>query len=114
MSQDLNYFEHFYQQASQDPAVLEKNANDYPYSSLAGFLLLYHYKKTNNPGFEKLAKKVVLQFDSVNWLQFILDQTSAIKAEPRTISREDTGEDKNDGIAIAPEVKQTLYDERSG
>src|SRR5450432_1422883 len=75
MSGAFNYLEHFYQRASQDVDLLERNANDYPYSSLAGFLLLYHYKKTNHPGFEKLAKKTALHFKNANWLQFLLDQT---------------------------------------
>ena len=61
--------------------MLERNANDYPYSSLAGFLLLYHYKKTNHPGFEKLSKKTALHFKNANWLQFLLDQTPNEKTE---------------------------------
>ena len=76
MNEGINYFEHFYQQASQDTDVLEKNAIDYPYSSLAGFLLLYHYKKTNHPGFEKLSKKTALHFKNAIWLQFLLESNT--------------------------------------
>jgi hypothetical protein len=67
------YSEHFYEQASQNAAVLEKNAADFPASSLAAFLLLYHYKKTGHPGFEKLARKTVLYFKNPLWLQFLLE-----------------------------------------
>ncbi|MEO8766357.1 MAG: hypothetical protein ABI416_18800 [Ginsengibacter sp.] len=74
MTGEIQYFERLYQKTSQDPGVLEKNAIDHPYSSLAGLLLLYHYKKTNHPGFEKLAKKTALHFNNTNWLQFLLDQ----------------------------------------
>ena len=77
MDEGINYSEHFYQQASQDPGVLETNAHDFPYCSFAGFLLLYHYKKTNHPGFEKLSKKTALHFNNANWLQFLLDQTTS-------------------------------------
>ena len=84
MNEGINYFEHFYKRASHDADLLERNAHDFPYSSLAGFLLLYHYKKTNHPGFEKLAKRTVLHFKNPYWLQLLLDQTPGDKegAEP--------------------------------
>jgi hypothetical protein len=111
----INYLEHFYQQALQDPDELERNASDYPYSSLTGFLLLYHYKKTNHPGFEKLAKKTALQFKNINWLQFLLDQTADEKTEPAIISPSYSEEEKNEVNEINPgEVTQTLYDQNSG
>jgi hypothetical protein len=111
----INYLEHFYQQASQDPDELERNASDYPYSSLTGFLLLYHYKKTKHPGFEKLAKKTALQFKNINWLQFLLDQTADEKTEPAIISPSYSEEEKNEVNEINPgEVTQTLYDQNSG
>ena len=66
------YSEHLYQKVSKDTALLEKNVKEYPFSSLASFLLLYHYKKTGNPGFEKLVKKTALHFSNPHWLQFIL------------------------------------------
>ncbi|MEP6948734.1 MAG: hypothetical protein ABI863_05650 [Ginsengibacter sp.] len=101
MDEGINYSEHFYQQALRDPGVMEKNANDYPYCSLAGFLLLYHYKKTNHPGFEKLSKKTVLHFKNANWLQFLLDQTPDEKIKE--------GNEIND-----EEVTHTLYDPNPG
>jgi hypothetical protein len=115
MNGEINYFEHFYQQASQDPDMLERNANDYPYCSLAGFLLLYHYKKTNHPGFEKLAKKTALQFKNSNWLQFLLDQTLNEKTAPEIISPKYSEEETKELNEIIPEeVTQTLYGQNSG
>ena len=95
--------------------MLERNANDYPYSSLAGFLLLYHYKKTNHPGFEKLAKKTALHFKNANWLQFLLDQTPNEKTGPAIISPNYSEEEAKEVNEINPEeVTQTLYDQNSG
>jgi len=75
MNEGPLYSEHLYQQASADINALEKNVLDYPFSSIAGFLLLYHYKKTFHPGYEKLAIKTALQFNNQHWLQFQLSQT---------------------------------------
>jgi hypothetical protein len=75
MNEGPLYSEHLYQQASADINALEKNVLDYPFSSFAGFLLLYHYKKTFHPGYEKLAIKTALQFNNPHWLQFQLSQT---------------------------------------
>jgi hypothetical protein len=75
MEERILYSEYFYEKGSKDTGTLEKNAFDYPLSSLASFLLLYHYKKTAHPDLEKLAKKTVLLFNNPQWLQFQLDHS---------------------------------------
>jgi hypothetical protein len=75
MKERILYSEYFYEKGSKNTEVLEKNANEYSLSSLASFLLLYHYKKTAHPDFEKLAKKTVLLFNNPQWLQFQLDHS---------------------------------------
>lgn len=72
MNESISYSEYFYQKGSKETDVLEKNAKEYPSSSIAVFLLLYHYKKIAHPGFEKLAKKTALLFNNQHWLQFQL------------------------------------------
>lgn len=72
MQEKFFYSEHFYERGSKDTEVLEKNADEYPLSSLAAFLLLYHYKKTGHQDFEKLARKTVLKFSNPQWLQYQL------------------------------------------
>jgi hypothetical protein len=86
MSNRIFYSEYFYQKGSKDTSVLERNANEYPYSSLASFLLLYHYKKTSNPAFEKFAKKTALLFNNPHWLQFQLFDKSAPVSEHEIIN----------------------------
>jgi len=75
MREKIFYAEHFYNKVSKDSEALKKNANDFPFSSLAGFLLLYHYKKTSHPDFERMAKKMALLFNNEYWLQFQLHDT---------------------------------------
>jgi hypothetical protein len=94
MNERIFYSEYFYQKGSKDTDVLEKNARTYPYSSLAAFLLLYHYKKTANSGFEKLAKKTALLFNNPHWLQFQLYDKSSRNPEEEIISNEDFPEEK--------------------
>jgi hypothetical protein len=75
MNEGINYPELLYQHSGHDIDILEKNAKENPFSSLASFLLLYHYKKNNHPGFERLAKKTALYFNNAHWLQFLLSDT---------------------------------------
>ena len=77
MSKGPIYSEDFYNHAPHDLESLEKNAREYPFSSLANFLLLYHYKKTSNADFDKFAKKTALHFNNTHWLQFQLNENSA-------------------------------------
>ena len=77
MGEGINYSEILYQHSGHDIDILEKNAKENPYSSLASFLLLYHYKKINHPDFEKLAKKTALHFNNTHWLQFLLGNTTS-------------------------------------
>ena len=76
MSKGPIYSEDFYNHASHDLESLEKNAHEYPFSSLASFLLLYHYKKTSDAAFDQLAKKTALYFNNPHWLQFQLNEKS--------------------------------------
>ena len=76
MSEKIFYSEYFYDKVSKDTDALEKNVHDYPFSSLANFLLLYHYKKINHPDFGKHAKKAALLFNNPYWLEFQLSSVS--------------------------------------
>ncbi|MDQ2721127.1 MAG: hypothetical protein M3Z26_15375 [Bacteroidota bacterium] len=58
-----------------DLTTLEKNVKDHPASSFARFLLLSHYKKTNDTQFENLARQSALHFNNLHWMQFQLLQT---------------------------------------
>lgn len=92
MNKRIFYSEYFYEKGSKDTDVLERNANEYPYSSLASFLLLYHYKKTSNPAFEKFAKKTALLFNNPHWLQFQLFDKSALISEEEIINDGNAGQ----------------------
>ena len=86
MNERIFYSEYFYEKGSKDTGVLERNAKDHPYSSLAAFLLLYHYKKNSHPGFEAFARKTALLFNNTNWLQFQLCDTSIDNPEQEIIN----------------------------
>jgi len=86
MREKIFYSEHFYNKVSKDSEALKKNADDFPFSSLAGFLLLYHYKKTFHPDFEKIAKKMTLLFNNQYWLQFQLHNTLPENEEQELIN----------------------------
>lgn len=102
MNERIFYSEYFYQKGSKETDILEKNANEYPYSSLAAFLLLYHYKKNSHQDFEKLAKKTALLFNNPHWLQFQLYNKFSPTQE--IISQENFQEE----IQISTEVKDEL------
>ena len=82
----INYADLFYSKHNNDIASFEEAIKEQPVSSLSQFLLLYHYKRTNDERFEKLAGKTALYFNNPNWLQFQLEQTglqNEIIAEPK-------------------------------
>lgn len=87
MNESTFYSEYFYQKGSKETDVLEKNAKEYPSSSLAAFLLLYHYKKISHPGFEKFAKKTALLFNNPHWLQFQLNSKVSPEITDEIIDR---------------------------
>jgi hypothetical protein len=94
MNEKIFYSEYFYQKGSKETDTLEKIAKEYPYSSLAAFMLLYHYKKIAHPGFEKLAKKTALLFNNSHWLQFQLYDNLSVNNPEEIITGENLQEEK--------------------
>lgn len=82
MNTGTNYAAHF-SGIETDIDALEKKVKEHPESSFARFLLLQHYKKINDPDFDKLTKQSVLYFSNPAWLQFQLAQ-SQFKVEKET------------------------------
>jgi len=74
MNTETNYASRFYSESQHDIGFLEKTVADFPVSSVAQFLLLYHYKKNKLPGFEKLAKQTGIYLNNPLWIQFQLSQ----------------------------------------
>lgn len=72
MNTETNYADHFYADISNDIDTLRKNVNENPFSSVAQFLLLYNYKKNNDPSFEKYAKQTAIYFNNIPWIQYQL------------------------------------------
>src|SRR5258708_20171068 len=104
MNERIFYSGYFYQKGSKETDVLEKNAKEYPYSSLAAFLLLYHYKKTFNPAFEGLAKKTALLFNNSRWLQFQLYDKSFPDSGQEILNRENFQDEKEISAEVENEV----------
>ena len=69
-------------------SVLEQNVKDFPASAIARFSLLYHYKKNNNPEFEKFADQSSLYFNNSYWLREQLSRVGVIEPLTSTIVSE--------------------------
>src|SRR5665647_1771525 len=102
MNTGTHYAEFFYSRAGNDIESLEKMVNDQPVSALSRFLLLYHLKKNNDPGFEKSLHKTALYFNNTNWLQFQLEPTPLEKESISSIN-ETTDETSHFAIVIPGE-----------
>ncbi|MEO7119504.1 MAG: hypothetical protein ABIY62_00320 [Ginsengibacter sp.] len=114
MKERVLYSEYFYEKGSKDTDTLEKSAFDYPLSSLASFLLLYHYKKTAHLDFEKLAKKTVLLFNNSQWLQFQLSHNSDNKSlEPANLTSANLPEEKELPQEISKELPKEISSEQN-
>ncbi len=109
MEERILYSEYFYEKGSKNTEVLEKNANEYSLSSLASFLLLYHYKKTAHPDFEKIAKRTALLFNNPQWLQFQLNHNGDYKSlEPVNVTTANLPEEKESPQEMSNEIPKEI------
>jgi hypothetical protein len=74
MNTETNYASLFYSESQHDIGFLEKTVADFPVSSVARFLLLYHYKKNKLSGFDALAKQTGIYLNNHLWIQFQLSE----------------------------------------
>ena len=87
---------------AKDDLHPEKMSEKYPWSSLAQFSLLKHYKKNNSSQFEEQATKTALFFNNSNWLAWQLDllskenEVKKIESEPSSTNVEE--EEQNEKI----------------
>lgn|SRR5690348_11808857 len=109
MNEKIFYSEYFYEKGSKDTESLEKNVRDYPFSSLANFLLLYHYKKINHPDFDKQAKKTALLFGDANWLGFQMEASKNIVANGIIKENINQTSDAGKDISIPPIPDEFLH-----
>ena len=105
MSTGTHFADVFY---SKNAEAIEKIAEEHPMSSLSQFLLLYHYKKNNDPRFETQAKKSALHFNNLNWIQFQLVQNHLKEGKTETINpaneqKEDISFAEPEGADLLPE-----------
>ncbi len=69
---NTNYAALYYTDISKDLDLIEKNVQDYPASSVARFMLLYHLKKNNDPRFDDQAKQAGIYLHNPYWMEFQL------------------------------------------
>lgn len=74
MDKATNYAGDYYSAINQDHEALKKNVDDFPVSSLAQFLLLYHYKISNDSDFKDLAKQTAPYLSNSFWIEYQLFQ----------------------------------------
>ena len=112
MNAGTNHSELSYDNIAHDIDVLEKNAGEYPFSSLTQYLLLRHYRKSNQPGFQNLLKKTALYFNNYHWLQFQLSQIETKTTENKFVN--ETGyktksHDNQNHFAIATDEQINMH-----
>lgn len=93
MDSVLNYSNSFIGNTSEGVETFEKNVSDYPYSSLANFLLLCHYKKEDPKKFENFSKKAILYFSNPHWLNFQIQYTVAEETVSEIVEFSNLGEE---------------------
>jgi hypothetical protein len=98
MHTSTNYAALFFSETDNDLETLEKNVHDFPASSVARFLLLYHHKKNNNPAFEDLAKQTAIYLNNPYWSEYQLWQIgNPTDSEPK-LNEEDLPASANERI----------------
>ncbi|MEO5908115.1 MAG: hypothetical protein ABIR50_09495, partial [Ginsengibacter sp.] len=102
MNTETNYASLFYSESQNDIDFLEKTVADFPVSSVARFLLLYHNKKNNLSTFDELAKKTGVYLNNPLWIQFQLSQIEK--------SQEKKLEDHTEFATTLPEKENKIPD----
>ena len=74
MNEATNYAAAFYSENQNDPGFLEKTIREFPVSTVARLLLLYHHKKNNVEGFESLAQQTAIYLNNPFWIEYQLSK----------------------------------------
>ncbi|MEO8569030.1 MAG: hypothetical protein ABI419_07835, partial [Ginsengibacter sp.] len=114
MDVETNYSGASYHNIAQDADALEKNVQEYPFSSLTRYLLLCQYRKTGHLDFEKLLKKTALYFNNPHWLQFQLSQigtktTESILGNERSFETEPFANQSQHHFAVATDEELKTF-----
>ncbi|HSN09549.1 MAG TPA: hypothetical protein VLS85_10940 [Hanamia sp.] len=109
MNTETNYAELYYSDLSMDAEAIENVVRNYPVSSVARFLRLYHLKKNNDPVFEEVAKQTGIYLHNPSWMEF---QLSKLDKEPEI--NEDAkvnlpaNEEENNEIKISNNIEESI------
>jgi hypothetical protein len=109
MNTNTDYAALYYADISKDLKLLEKNVHDYPASSVARFLLLYHLKKNNDPRFNQEAKQVGIYLHNPYWMEF---QLSKLQQEEKEIA-ESISIEKTESEVAEPFTKSISINEEN-
>ena len=96
---NTKYAELFYSTVNNDIDTLEKNVKDFPASSIARFLLLYHYKKNRHPRFDELVQQTGIYINNPYWVQYQLSQ-----AEP--LNKKETNKEEEKDISVVTDPNE--------
>ncbi|MDE3182343.1 MAG: hypothetical protein KGM16_02890 [Bacteroidota bacterium] len=109
MNTETNYAELYYSDLSIDAEAIENNVRNFPVSSVARFLRLYHLKKNNDPRFEEVAKQTGIYLHNPYWMEF---QLSKLDREPEINDNIkvnlSAAEEENSEMEISNEVEKLV------
>jgi hypothetical protein len=109
MNTETNYADIFCSENQLDSDQLEKNVADFPASSVARLMLLYHHKKNNLPGFRELAKQTGIYLNNISWIQFQLNQIEKSEGLSSPVNEQITG---NFSLENEPEKELSLDEKK--
>lgn len=118
MDTATNYAADFYSTTNNDIEFLKKNIEDFPVSSVARFLLLYHYKVSKHEDFEALAKQTAPYLNNPFWIEYQLFQSQNIEqkksaeiAESQNAIAEESSLTESEKELTSEEKKEELISE---
>ena len=75
MDTKTGYAENYYKETCGEQDAAQRNASDYPVSSVARFMFLYDLKKKNDPRFQEVAKQTGVYLYNPLWADYQLSQS---------------------------------------
>ncbi|MEO8819249.1 MAG: hypothetical protein ABI267_09890 [Ginsengibacter sp.] len=121
-----NYAAQFYSDISGNADLLEKNIEEYPASSVARFMWLYHLKKNKDVRFKEVAKQTGIYLTNPLWMEYQLsqpglaDNTVNEEISQNPVLENEASETRSDDTIVEPveeienEVSSDFIEQRPG
>lgn len=114
MDTKTGYAENYYKETCGEQDAAERNASDYPVSSVARFMFLYDLKKKNDPRLQEVAQQTGIYLYNPLWADYQLSQSEkelVIEANPDASAVENEFNQEDFPLPVTEEKTENFISE---